>query len=626
MGDYSVLDKIKSPAELTYLSYGQLERLCGELRRLLIEGVSATGGHLASNLGVVELTVALHRVFHSPVDQIVWDVGHQSYVHKILTGRKERFSTLRQEGGLSGFPRAGESVHDSFLAGHASTSIAVADGIARAKRLRGEEGHAVAVIGDGAFTGGMAFEGLNNAARGENRNLIILLNDNKMSISKNNGSIGTYLANLRTNESYFRLKDFTKSMLQAIPVLGDGMVEVISSSKSKLKNVLYQSSFFEDLGFVHMGPVDGHNLPMLCTVLERAKSLERPVFIHVCTTKGKGYDFAERNPGQYHGVSKFDPAEGNGRLPPRDNYSEVFGKYLTALAMRDDRICAVTAAMKYGTGLNYFSRQFKGSGRFVDVGIAEQYAATFSAALASKRMLPVCAIYSTFLQRAYDQLLHDCAIEPRHVVLAVDRAGLVGEDGETHQGLFDCAYLSTIPGAVIYSPTTYRELKRCLRRALYEEDGLVAVRYPRGAQPQLKEPYAAEHRDHLHLPGEGLLLVSYGREWAEVCAAAERLRGSGIRPGLLKLTRVFPLDPDAVAAALSYSQILFVEEAAGGGGIGEHFFAALALRGYRGGCTLRAVEGFVSHATVGQQLRALGLDAASVEALAKKIVLERKEA
>lgn len=626
MQAYQFLPNIDSPADLRRLNHHQLQQLCGELRRFLVESVSATGGHLASNLGVVELTVAMHRMLRSPVDQIVWDVGHQSYVHKLLTGRRGQFDTLRQEGGISGFPKTAENEHDSFVAGHASTSIAVADGIARAKRLRGEPGHAVAVIGDGAFTGGMAYEGLNNAARMENSNLIVVLNDNEMSISKNNSSIGGYLTRLRTNQPYFRLKDLTKAVLHAIPVVGERMVEAVGVSKSRLKNALYGSSFFEDLGFVYMGPVDGHDLAMLCAAFERARALACPVFLHVKTVKGKGYRRAENNPGQYHGVGKFNPYLGNEDRQPADSFSDEFGKHLVSLAVGDSRICAITAAMKYGTGLNHFKRRLGDTGRFVDVGIAEEYAVTFAAGLAKGGLLPVCAIYSSFLQRGYDQIIHDCAIEPRHVVLAVDRAGLVGEDGETHHGLFDCAYLSSVPGMTIYSPSTYDELKSCIDQALYHEEGIVAVRYPRGAQPVLPEQYGGGEGAFRHFPGEELLIITYGREWGEVCAAADLLRARGMRPGLLKMTRVFPIDPQLLEAAMSYPNILFIEEGMRSGGIGEHFLARLAERGYAGHCLLRAVEGFVPQGAVENQLRHTGLDAESVARLACGDQHERERA
>lgn len=609
---YKLLDKITDPAQLEYLSSLQLVQLCDEVRKFLIDTVSSTGGHLASNLGIVELTVVLHKVFNSPVDQMVWDVGHQSYVHKLLTGRRKEFKTLRQEGGISGFPKSAESLHDAFVAGHSSTSIAVADGIATANRLNGENGHAIAIIGDGAFTGGMAYEGLNNAARGENHNLIIILNDNKMSISKNGSSVSRYLAQLRTNKSYYKLKDYTKSALRSIPIVGQSMLDVVSSSKSQLKNMVYSTSFFEELGFVHLGPVNGHDIQMLTDALTRAKQLRRPVFIHVETTKGKGYRYAEQNPGHYHGVPSFNPKVGNGTPQPGNNFSEAMGKYLAALAKKDDRICAVTAAMKYGTGLNYFCKEFRSSGRFVDVGIAEQYAVTYSAGLASKGKLPFFAVYSSFLQRSYDQLVHDCSIEPRHVVLGVDRAGLVGEDGETHHGIFDCAMLSTIPGAVIYSPCTYKELRHCLKRALYEETTLTAVRYPRGEQPLLETAFEAGNSNTTHISGEDFLLVSYGREWAQIVTAAQLLKAQGINVGLLKLNRVYPIPQEAIETAKMYKHIMFAEEGIRFGGIGQQFISCLYEQGYKGSTALRAVEGFVPQATVQRQIIKLGLDGESI--------------
>jgi 1-deoxy-D-xylulose-5-phosphate synthase len=606
----NILDKIDSPEKLRYLSDGQLRQLAGEIRRLLVETVSQTGGHLASNLGVVELTLALHQVFRSPGDKIVWDVGHQSYTHKLLTGRRDAFATLRQEGGISGFPRASESEHDAFLSGHSSTSLAVADGLAKAMQLQGEKGHVVAVIGDGALTGGMAYESLNNAAR-ERKNLILILNDNKMSIGKNVGSLAGYLAKLRTNRSYFRLKDLTKTALRRIPALGDSVVDAVAGSKGLLKNAVYGASLFEELGFVHLGPVDGHDLPMLRSALERAKSLNRPVFIHVEPVKGKGYAKAEQNPGEYHGLPRRYPD--GGQISGKDSFSEVFGRHLADLAAQDERIVAVTAAMKYATGLHHFSKRFQS--RFADVGIAEQHAVTYSAGLAAGGMLPVFAVYSTFLQRAYDQILHDCAIEPRHVVLAVDRAGFVGEDGETHQGLYDPAFLTTIPGMAIYAPASYQELRQALERALYHETGVVAVRYPRGSEPDITYQPSEEWQDFTHTPGKDVLFVTYGRQWAEVRAAADLVAAKGIRPGILKLNRIFPIDPAAVDVAGQYNRVVFVEEAAKTGGIGEHFLTALMARGYTGVAELRAVEGFVPQATVSRQLEWFGLDRASLARL-----------
>ena len=615
MGKRAILNKIHSPRSLRYLSDAQLEQLCAELREELIEGVSANGGHLASNLGVVELTVALHTVFRSPTDQIVWDVGHQCYTHKLLTGRRHGLERLRQKDGMAGFPKPGESIHDAFVAGHASTSLSVADGLARGKELLREEGFVIAVIGDGALTGGLAYEGLNNLSRKKNGKVIVVLNDNKMSISKNVGGLTKYLSRLRTAGPYYKLKNLVKSGLSSVPYMGSGMVEAAGGVLSQMKDVLYRSGFFEDMGYTYMGPVDGHDLTALRDALEQAKKLERPVLLHVETVKGKGYPQAESNPGAYHGVSKFDPKEQGSPLPSADSFSDVFGRHLTRLAVEDSRICAVTAAMKYATGLYHFSRRLKGQGRFFDVGIAEGHGVTFCAGLAAKGLLPVFAVYSSFLQRGYDQLIHDCYIHPQHVVLAVDRAGLVGEDGETHHGVFDCAFLSSIPGACIYAPATYQELQLCLEEALYQNKGLCAVRYPRGAQPLLAAEYVTNGIDAaLTGPGRGrTLLVTYGRLYGEASRAHQALGEQEEKASLLKLTRVWPLEEAAVEAALAFDRVLFLEEGIRSGGIGEHFALALMERGYRGRIQIRAIDNrFIPQGSVEEQLQLVGLDAASI--------------
>jgi len=628
MENYTVLDQVNSPEDLRHLGSMQLNLLCKEIRDFLIRTVSGTGGHLASNLGAVELTVALHKIFHSPQDQIVWDVGHQSYTHKILTGRKNAMSTLRQQGGVSGFTKTKESIHDSFISGHSSTSIAVAGGLAKAKQIKREQGHVVGVLGDGAFTGGMTLEGLNNASRG-GKNLIIILNDNHMSISKNVGRLSHYLSKLRANKRYFKLKDIAKSAIGAVPLVGDRLVETVTNSKAQLKNVVYNTSFFEEMGFIHMGPVDGHDLSMLCDVLGRAKTLGKPVFIHVETQKGKGYPPAERNPGAYHGVPPFDPGSGVDPMPAQDCFSTVFGRHLVRIAEEDNRVCAITAAMKYATGLNYFSKRFKSQGRFHDVGIAEQYGVTFGAALAAKGLIPVFAVYSSFLQRGYDQILHDCSIEKRHVVLAVDRAGLVGEDGETHQGLFDCAFLTTIPGISIYSPATYHALRYSIGQAIGMEDGVCAVRYPRGAQPRLPGGFAEDAKGDFGLNTWGeqrdLLVISYGREYTQAAAAVKRLRQSNVAADALCLTKIWPFNPETLEIAKQYRRILFVEEGMRHGGIGGHFLAALHNAGYRGDYFHKAVDGFVEQGTVSQQLEWLGLDCNGILECILQNLSERKQ-
>ncbi|MDR2909499.1 MAG: 1-deoxy-D-xylulose-5-phosphate synthase [Oscillospiraceae bacterium] len=610
--DKSLLDRITGPEALKRLGPGNLERLCKEIRDTLIESVSQNGGHLASNLGVVELTVALHRVFESPADQIVWDVGHQCYTHKLLTGRRDLSSALRRADGISGFPRPSESEHDPFVSGHASTSLSVAGGIARSKELLGEKGHVIAVIGDGALTGGMAFEGLNSLAQNKDGRVIVILNDNEMSISKNVGGFTKYLSRLRTNSSYYKLKDVTKSVLQSIPLMGDSLTSLASGSVAQIKNLVYHSDFFEDLGYSYMGPVDGHDLSALQDSLRRARGLNRPVLLHVRTVKGKGYTYAEQNPGAWHGVAKFDPKYAGEPLPLADSFSDVFGRRLTELAEENDRIVAVTAAMKYATGLYHFSRRFKKSGRFFDVGIAEGHGIAFCAAMASKGLVPVMAVYSTFLQRGYDQLLHDCAIDRRHIVLAVDRAGLVGEDGETHQGIFDCAFLSTVPGAAIYSPVSYKELELCLGEAVAGE-GIQAVRYPRGGQcepDKFDRPTAASI--HIDSGSRETLIVTYGRIFAQVAEARRTLPG-GDRVSIIRMTKIWPLDKGVLGIAARYERIIFVEEGISAGGIGEHFLARLSLGGYRGKTMLRAIENrFVPQGTVAWQMKTLRLDAGSL--------------
>ena len=613
MGNYPLLEKANTPGGLGKMNAEQLARLCREIRRALISGVSANGGHLASNLGVVELTVGIHRAFSSPTDQIVWDVGHQCYTHKLLTGRLKDFSTLRRYGGVSGFPCPSESEHDAFISGHASTSLSAACGLSSGKQLTGEPGHVVAVVGDGALTGGMAYEGLNNLSLNRQGKVVVVLNDNKMSISKNVGGLTRHLTFLRTNASYYRLKDAAKSVLGAIPYMGSSAVGAVNSSLALIKNFIYHSDFFENLGYSYMGPVDGHDLHALGQALARAKSLNKPVLLHVETVKGKGYALAENNPGAYHGVGCFDPKIGGEPLSG-DSFSEVFGKILTRMASEDKAICAVTAAMKRATGLGPFCARFGREGRFFDVGIAEGHAVTFCAGLAAKGLKPVLAVYSTFLQRGYDQLIHDCAIEPKHVVLAVDRAGLVGEDGETHQGVFDTAYLTTIPGMRVYSPASYRELELSMREALEQGSGPCAVRYPKGAQPVLEQACKGDTLDPVHLAhGRKLLLVTYGRMTEQVSLAWRALRNRRRRVSLLKLTRIWPLEESALEIARGYEKILFVEEGIKSGGIGEHFITQLALRGYKGRIGLKAIEDrFVPAGSVAQQMELLGLDANSL--------------
>ncbi|MBP1592464.1 MAG: 1-deoxy-D-xylulose-5-phosphate synthase, partial [Oscillospiraceae bacterium] len=448
------LEKIDLPGGLKDLSIEECRDLCKDIRNILIRTVSKNGGHLASNLGVVELTLAIHRVFNSPDDKIVWDVGHQAYTHKILTGRLDRFSTLRQENGISGFPKPNESEHDAFVSGHSSTSISVACGIAEAMKLENKNNHAVAVIGDGAFTGGLAYEGLNNAGKSHS-NLIVILNHNGMSISKNVGALAKYLSAIRNKEGYMNTKNAVDQVLKKTPVVGQPISKVLSASKSAIKGAVLKGSntMFEDLGFEYLGPVDGHDIEAVEEVLKVAQAMHKPVFVHVNTIKGKGYTPAEKNPGEYHGIPRFDIATGNPEVSSVDSFSSEFGRELAAIAGENDKLCAVTAAMKYGTGLQFFAAKYKE--RFFDVGIAEQHAVTYCAGLASMGMVPVFAVYSSFLQRAYDQIVHDAALSGCHMVIGIDRAGFVGEDGETHQGVFDVPMLTSVPGVTIFSPSGY---------------------------------------------------------------------------------------------------------------------------------------------------------------------------
>lgn len=609
----SILDTICSPQDVKELPFEQLDVLCTQIRERLIQTTAKTGGHLASNLGTVELTVALHRVFDCPDDQIVWDVGHQCYTHKLLTGRREQFSTLRQEGGLSGFPKRKESEYDAFIAGHSSTSISVASGLARAKKLQNDQHHVIAVIGDGAFTSGLAFEGANNAARfGDN--LIVILNDNKMSISKNVGSFSKYLSKIRARPAYFRTKDRVESICNHLPLIGKPLNQLLVWLKTTMKTVVYGSNWFEDMGFCYLGPIDGHNMETLCDVLQRAKNLHRPVFLHIETQKGKGYSYAEENPGEYHGTSGFDIDTGKSFSSASTNFSNEFGLYLTELAKRDERICAITAAMKYGTGLNHFSRIFGQQGRFFDVGIAEPHAVTFAGGLAANGMLPVFAVYSSFLQRCYDQIIHDLSIEQQHVVIGIDRAGIVGSDGETHQGLFDVAMLSSVPGITLYSPATYEEMRCSLYKSLYEHTGVCCVRYPRGGESKLpafdpQVPWAIEPKG----AKPRLLLVTYGKLSAQAVQAAQTLSQQGVPTAVLKLLRLLPFCEEAVEQAMQAEYVLFAEEGIESGGIGQMFGSRLLENGFQGHYRVLAVhDRFVEQATPDRALALCGLDAQSM--------------
>ena len=607
-----ILEHISSPADVKQLDSEALKQLCAELRQFLVESVARTGGHLASNLGAVELTVALHRVYDTERDRLVFDVGHQCYVHKALTGRRELFGTLRQLGGLSGFPKPEESVHDAFIAGHASNSVSVALGMARARKLLGGDYAVAALLGDGALTGGLAYEGLNDAgASGEP--LVVILNDNGMSIDPNVGGVATHLSRLRLRPGYYRFKKGYRAVLEHVPG-GRKLYQFNHRVKSGVKRAIYPCSMFEDMGFNYLGPVDGHNVEQLCTTLAWAKEMNCPVLLHVRTIKGKGYGPAERQPERSHGVSPFDPAKGPGQERKVD-FSYILGHELVELAGQDKRICAVTAAMAEGTGLQEFASAWPK--RFFDVGIAEGHAVAMAAGMAKQGMVPVFAVYSSFLQRGFDMLLHDVALQQLHVVLAVDRAGLVGSDGPTHHGCQDVGYLTQIPGMTVLCPACFEELKAMLRAAV-DMEGPVAVRYPRGGETRQYPAWNGESTSILR-QGADVTLVSYGTLTDEILTAAEKLAEKGVSAEVIKLNRIAPLDTGAIAESVKRTgRLLVLEDCNENGSIGQQLAAALLQSGTAPKALVlqNLKNAFAPQGTVAQLRELLGLDAAgTVEAV-----------
>ena len=594
-----ILSSKISPEAIKKLSLTEMEQLCSELRSYIIDIVYGTGGHLASSLGTVELCVALHRVFSTPKDKIVFDVGHQAYAHKIITGRYKDFCKLRTENGISGFPRPDESPHDAFIAGHASTSISAALGIAKAMEINDDFHHVISVIGDGALTGGEAYEGLNNAGKLK-RNFIVILNDNEMSISKNSGAVANYLTQMTSSTKYFETKKRVKEALSK-SVIGRELAKSVSGTKELVKFAIFQSNIFENLGYKYLGPINGNNLGELLDVLNVAKQFDRPCIIHIKTKKGKGYPPAEQNSGEYHGLAKHknDTCDEH-----NDTYSEIAGKYIDRLADKDKRICAITAAMKYATGLQHIAKDHRE--RFFDVGIAEEHAVTFAGGLASQKMIPIFCVYSTFIQRCFDQIIHDLAIEREHTVLAVDRAGFVGEDGETHQGLFDVAMLSIIPNMEIFSPSNDAELRSSFYKAVYKCKGIAAVRYPKG-EAVLSDRNDADYDIRyfkFDKNNKKQLMITYGRitEFAIETARQKEI-------DLLQLVKVFPIVEKSVESAEKYDKIIFFEEGIMSGGIGEKFAFELMKRGWKGDYKTVAVENrFVSYSETESQLAKFKLD------------------
>lgn len=610
MDNFKFLGSINSPADLKKLNINELEVLATEIRQFMVNTVSQNGGHLSSNLGVVELSIAMHKIFDSPNDKIVWDVGHQIYAHKILTGRIDEFYTLRKENGISGFCAPNESEHDVFYSGHSSTSISAALGIAEANKRLGKKDYTIAVIGDGALTGGMAYEALNNAGRSGTR-LIVILNDNEMSISENVGSMARYLAVIRSKPQYFKLKEKTEKTLNHIPLIGKHISTLISKLKSDIKSSMYESTFFEDLGFKYMGPIDGHNLDNLCEALDSAKLIGAPVVLHISTIKGKGYEFAENNPSVYHGISKFDVETGK-YAEGSNNFSNEFGKKLCELAEKDDKICAITAAMSLGTGLREFSEKYKD--RFYDVGIAEQHAFTFASGLAKGGMIPIFAVYSTFLQRAYDQLVHDGTLQKQKVIIGLDRAGFVGEDGVTHQGVLDVSFLNSIPDITVYSPFTYKRLRFDIENSINYAQNLTVIRYPRGTEPNVPAGFTFSENDYDYFEnGKNTLIVTYGRISADVLNAVKALDEKGTSVSVIILNKIKPIESFAVKLASSYNNVLFYEEAVKSGSIGQSFADKLFEMNFNGNYKHIAVnDEFVPHASVSSLLNKYHLDAKSI--------------
>ena len=626
-----MLERINSPADIKLLRQDELEALAEEIRKVIIETCSANGGHLAPSLGTVELTLALHYVFDAPRDKIVWDVGHQAYAHKLITGRREAFHTLRKSGGVCGFPRREESVFDVFSVGHSSTSISASAGIAEARCLNGENYKIVAVIGDGSMTAGMAFEGLNWAGD-RKKDLIIILNDNEMSISPNVGALSAYLNQIMTGRRVTRLRNDVKQFLRGIPNVGEQMVKLSRQAEEALKSFLTPGALFEELGFEYVGPLEGHRLDHLIPMLRNVKEHNRPVLVHVLTKKGKGYPFAELEPTKFHGIGPFNARTGDlaadpGRIP---SYTEVFGRTMIKLARANPKVAAITAAMCSGTGLDAYAKEFPE--RFFDVGIAEQHGVTFAAGMATEGIIPVVAIYSTFMQRAYDQVVHDVCLQKLPVVLAMDRGGIAGDDGATHNGVFDFSYLRAIPNIVVMAPRDENELQHMLKTAV-ECGGPASVRYPRGkgvGVPLDETPRVLEiGKAEILLEGADMAIFAIGYTVQPALDAAKRLREEGIDATVVNCRFVKPLDEDLIARVASATgKVLTVEENVLAGGFGSAVLELLEMKGLCGIDVKRLGirDEFVEHATQAEMRRKYGIDAEGIFEAARKLAGPAKPA
>ena len=625
IADYPVLPKVNDPADIRKLSLAELNRLAEEIRTLIIHTIAETGGHLASSLGTVELTLALHYVFNTPEDKLIWDVGHQSYAHKIVTGRKDQFNTLRRSGGLSGFPKREESVYDAFNTGHSGTSIAAAAGFAEAQCLKGGRAKSIAVIGDGSMTTGMAFEGLNWTGD-RDKDLIIVLNDNEMSISPNVGAMSSYLNRIMTGDRVTKLKAELKSFLKSIPSIGEQIFKFSKQIEESLKTFVVPGALFEELGFTYIGPLEGHRLDYLIKNFENVKKMKGPVLVHVITQKGRGYKFAEENSPTYHGIAPFDVETGQ-TLPSSSkapSYTDIFGRTLIEMAAENPRIVAITAAMCEGTGLEKFRQEFPR--RFYDVGIAEQLAVTFAAGLAIESFLPVVAIYSTFLQRAYDQILHDVCLQKLPVIFAVDRAGFVGEDGSTHQGLFDLSYLRNLPHLIMMAPKDENELRRMLKTAVTLK-APVSIRYPRGKGvgvplDNTSAPLPVGRGEVLR-EGTDLAIIAAGCTVHPSLAAADQLAAEGIEACVINARFIKPLDADLIlSTAAKMKKILTVEENVLHGGFGSAVLELLAENHVQDVDVKRLGinDEFAEHATQAELRARFGLDAAGIARSAKSLM------
>ena len=616
-----LLERIEKENDIKELNMEELDQLAGEIREFLIQKISLTGGHLASNLGVVELTIAMHRVFTLPKDKMIWDVGHQSYTHKILTGRRAGFDALRKYGGMSGFPKRKESPCDAFDTGHSSTSISAGLGYVEARDLKGEDYSVISVIGDGAMTGGMAYEALNNAAHLKT-NFIIVLNDNYMSISENVGGMSNYLAQLRTADFYTGLKKGVTNALHKIPTVGDHMIEQIRRTKSSIKQLVVPGMLFEDMGITYLGPIPGHDISMLCRAFREAKKVEGPVLLHVLTQKGKGYAPAEKDPSRFHGTGPFDISTGEPlQKASKDTYTDIFSKVICDIGKHDPNVAVITAAMADGTGLSAFARYFPK--RFFDVGIAEGHGVTFAAGLAAGGMHPVFAVYSSFLQRGYDQLIHDVGLQNLPVVLAVDRAGLVGSDGETHQGILDLSYLGGIPNMTVISPKNRWELADMLRFAV-QFDGPVAIRYPRGTAYDGYEKYRAPicyGKSEVIYEEEGIALISVGHMFEEAEKTRRAIKKIGYNCSLINARFVKPLDGEMIdELSKTHRLIVTIEENILCGGFGERV-SDYVLKNHIPVqvLSLALPDDYIEHGSVDLLRREVLLDA---DSMTKRIVTE----